>query len=117
MSNKPIGPKKRRLDAVITDQPSLDEWIEFVQQPGPSGGWNATIADNPFDHGWKPQERNDPELTEELYTMPNIYSEIRKLRRGRAVPENSAPKEVFEIIAQSGVETIYYDETLHGTAL
>lgn len=56
-----MGPKKRRLDAVLSDQPSLDGWIEFVRQPGPEGGWSAEITQEPFNHGWTGEPRDDPE--------------------------------------------------------
>lgn len=48
--------------------------------------------------------------------MQNVHADFRKLRRGRSVPESSAPKEVFETRAQNGLEAIYYDSNIHGTA-
>ena len=37
------GPNKRKLNAPVEENPTLDEWAEYMKQSGPKGGMEAQI--------------------------------------------------------------------------
>ena len=116
MAYKQVGPRRRRYDAVLSELPTLQEWETFISQPGPEGGWSATPAPDPFVHKWRWRRRDDTHTTLELFSLQALHQNIRKLRRGRAVPQFAVPKEILEIILEGGATTTWVDRGLDGMA-
>ena len=46
LANRALGPKRRRYDAPLAEQPSAGEWEEFFRQPASAGGCAADILSN-----------------------------------------------------------------------
>lgn len=46
LANRALGPKRRRYDVPLAEQPSAGEWEEFFRQPASDGGCAADILSN-----------------------------------------------------------------------
>ena len=116
------GPKKRRYNMPQRFRPTASEWVEELVQSGPAGGCSARTL-NAFstsevvsgmdvgtatlgsfaDYNGSPMSIPPVQVEVHAETLANedfagLCASVRSLRRGRSVPEWSAPAEVWRLL-------------------
>ena len=100
LSARALGPKRRDLAQAQPEKPTWQDWNQHVSKPGAEGGWSATLVDpdkeDEMRQAW--QKRGDPEIdpnnTMETMSTQGLLKELHRMKKGRAVPEHSCPKEI-----------------------
>jgi hypothetical protein len=116
------GPKKRRYNMPQRFRPTASEWVEELVQSGPAGGCSARTLDafstsevvsgmdvgtatlgSFADYNGSPMSIPPVQVEVHAETLANedfagLCASVRSLRRGRSVPEWSAPAEVWRLL-------------------
>ena len=101
MTRKPLGPKRRRMDAVMSTRPSLAAWQPFLAAGGPQGGCKAELLASfppiPVLHIDCPPE----------HCIHAARGDLRRVTKyicrgkGRKMPsDNDAPMEVWRLLLE-----------------
>ena len=104
LSGKSLGPKRRRYDKPIREQPDKAAWGTFMAQSGPDGGCQAVVT------SYTDRATNDQQPERSAYMdraiaaelahqdMHDISKRIWQHKLRKAVPPWSAPAEVWRML-------------------
>ena len=103
LSGKALGPKRRRFDVPLREQPSRQEWEDFFAQTGPDGGCVATPA--VFQDRFSCNACPMPAVRSDTAALQLAEGDLRRLSASifrqklrKTVPPWSLPAEIWRVL-------------------